>query len=326
MAIQLHRVAKIEGSEGIVIAQVPQPDAQVSPDSNVVITLGVPKLSLSASADNPRTDEQVKFSLAFDPPLPPDTHKVEYHFVWDDDGQVTTTEPQTTRPFPEARTHTVTAYAVIDGRWTAGRTTIRLTSRAPDLVTDPVTMPQLSWLEINDANALLAPLQLNAKVAGPDGIVIGQSPSPGSAVAPGSVVTLTTGLPKLTLSTPAVNPAINDKVAFDLTFDPPPPTPAGVTYRIQWPDGTGETSTDQATVAHQFPSAGNYEVFATALIHGNWGVESNRVMVPSQCRLRTPLRPRNSRPATAPRWMVPSPWPHLRRRSPGYSSLSSRRR
>ena len=45
---QLHRVAKIEGSEGIVIAQVPQPDAQVSPDSNVVITLGVPKLSLSA--------------------------------------------------------------------------------------------------------------------------------------------------------------------------------------------------------------------------------------------------------------------------------------
>ncbi|HUP61924.1 MAG TPA: PASTA domain-containing protein [Thermoanaerobaculia bacterium] len=269
---RLDRSVKVDGEAGIVVAQDPPPDADVSSDPGVVIVLGVPALSLAASNPNPSTDEQVTFSITLDPP-PARPASIYYHFVWDDGSEVSTAEPQTARRFSEARTHTVAAYAVINDRWTTGRTAMRLSVAASPPAT--VTMPQLLWLERNEADALLAPLQLRANIAGQDGVVLGQSIAPGSEVAPGSVLTITLALPKLTLSTPAVNPSTNDEVAFNLTFDPPPPFPPKVTYRIQWPDGTGETVADQATVTHRFSNAGSYDFSATAVINDRWEVESN---------------------------------------------------
>lgn len=274
---RLHRLARVAGNEGVVVAQDPPPDADVPLEGVVVIVLGVPKLSLTASNLNPRTDEQVTFTLAFDPP-PASSSKVEYHFVWDDGADVTTAEPRTSRQFLEARTHSVSAYAVINGHWKTDRATMRISVAAlPPATLSPVTVPQLLWLERKEADALLAPLKLSANVAGQEGIVVAQSVLPGSTVSPGSVLTITLGLPNLTLSTAGVNPRANDEVAFNFTFDPPPPAPPRVTYRIQWPDGTGETSADQPAMTHRFSLAGNYVVSGAALINGRFPVESNPV-------------------------------------------------
>ena len=81
-----------------------------------------------------------------------------------------TGEAATTRQFPVPGAHSVTAYAVINGRWTTGRTATRVFVAQIALV----KVPQLSWLERGDADSLLAPLKLNVSVAG-DGIVLAQS-------------------------------------------------------------------------------------------------------------------------------------------------------
>jgi beta-lactam-binding protein with PASTA domain len=269
---QLHRLARVAGKEGVVIAQMPAPDADVPLEGVIAIQLGLPKLSITGSNLNPRADEQVMFTLAFNPP-PANPAKVEYHFVWDDGTpEVMTGEPSTTRQFPVPGVHGVTAYAVINGRWTTGRTVTRVVVAAIPLV----KIPQLLWLERGDADSLLAPLKLNVSVTG-DGIVLGQSLPPGSEVKPGSPLTLTLGLPKLTLSASTTTLGVNDAVTFNLAFDPPPPAPPKVTYRIPWPDGTPETSTDQPAVTHPFATAGDFTVTATALINGTRTVESNPV-------------------------------------------------
>jgi beta-lactam-binding protein with PASTA domain len=269
---QLQRPARVVGKEGIVIAQTPAPDAVVPLEGVIGIALGLPKLSITASNLNPRADEQVTFTLAFNPP-PANPAKVEYHFVWDDGApEVMSGEPSTTRQFPVPGVHGVTAYAVINGRWTTGRTVTRVVVAAIPLV----KIPQLLWLERGDADSLLAPLKLNVSVTG-DGIVLGQSLPPGSEVKPGSPLTLTLGLPKLTLSASTTTLGVNDAVTFNLAFDPAPPAPPKVTYRIPWPDGTPETSTDQPAVTHPFATAGDFTVTATASINGTRTVESNPV-------------------------------------------------
>lgn len=269
---QVHRSARVAGKEGIVIAQIPAPDAVVPLEGVVAIQLGVPKLSITASNLNPRADEGVTFTLAFNPPQA-NPAKVEYHFVWDDGApELMTGEPSTTRPFPAPGVHSVTAFAVINGRWTAGRTATRVVVAAIPLV----KIPQLLWLEKGDADSLLAPLKLNVSFAG-DGIVLGQSLPPGSEVKPGSPLTLTLGLPKPTLSASTTTAGVNDAVTFNLAFDPPPPAPPKVSYRIPWPDGSPETSTDQPSVTHPFATAGDFTVTATAVINGTRSVVSNPV-------------------------------------------------
>lgn len=314
---QLHRLARIDGEAGIVIAQDPRPDAKVSGDVTIVLTLGLPKLSISASDPNPRTDEKVTFSVSVDP-LPANGAQVGYHFVWDDGSEVFSQEPQTTRAFSEARVHTVMAYAVINDRWKTDRTAMRV-SVVPPLPPPPdplVIVPQLLWLERYQVDELLKPLQLRASIAGQDGIVLDQSIAAGSEVAPGSDITVTLGLPRLTLSTPAVNPRANEDVPFNLTFDPPPPFAPQVTYRIAWRDGTEQAPTDQANVTHRFAAAGNYLVSATALI-GNRQVESNNLGVavadpgatPTPTSTMPPPLPVDSAPATVPVSEPPPPTP-----------------
>jgi len=271
---QLDRGVKIGGRGRIVLNQDPLPDAPVSADGPIVLTVGVPKLVFT-SKPNPRVGEVVAFEVAFEPP-PVNAPAINYHFVWDDGGgDETTAEPRTTHQFKEAGLHNVTAYALLNKQMEfAERATMRI-----DVVPPPppstAKMPQLLWLERSEAETLLAPLKVSANIDGQDGIVVAQSVPAGLDVAPGSAVTLTLALPKLTLSATTLNPAANDEVAFNLTFDSPPPAPPTVAYRFQWGDGTEEPPTEKPAATHRFsPDRNDYMVSAVAVI-GNRTVESN---------------------------------------------------
>jgi hypothetical protein len=280
---QLQHPARFMGDGPLVIAQLPQPNAFVTQEDPIVLTLGVPKLVLTPSSLRTSIDQPVTFTLAFEPP-PANQPAIEYHFVWDDGGgNVPSRGPQTSHSFHEAGTHQVTAYATINDRWTTARTLARI-EVIPPLPPPPeplppppvptVKMPQLLWLERSEADAALAPLKLSASIAGQDGIVLEQSVAAGADVAPGSPVTITLALPKLTLSASTLNPAANEDVTFSLAFDPPPPpAPPKISYRFRWEPNSEEPS-DQATVTHRFSAAGQHVVSAVAVI-GNRTMESN---------------------------------------------------
>jgi beta-lactam-binding protein with PASTA domain len=281
---RLHRVAKIGGNGRLVLAQDPVPDTPMAADTPIVLTVGTPRLVFSASKLNPQVGEAVAFSIAFDPP-PANSPAIEYHFVWDDGGgDQATAAPRVTHSFKEAGAHSVTAYATLNKEQFAERAAMRIAVAPPPLPpppeplppppVPPVTMPQLLWLERSEADAALAPLKLSASIAGQDGIVLEQSVPPGADVAPGSPVTITLALPKLTLSASTLTPAANEDVTFSLAFDPPPPpAPPKISYRFRW-DPNSEEPSDQATVTHRFSASGQYVVSAVAVI-GNRTLESN---------------------------------------------------
>src|SRR5258706_16257364 len=65
---QLHRLARVAGKEGVVIAQMPAPDADLPVEGIIAVALGLPKLSITASNLNPRAHERVTPALSFSPP------------------------------------------------------------------------------------------------------------------------------------------------------------------------------------------------------------------------------------------------------------------
>jgi hypothetical protein len=153
-------------------------------------------------------------------------------------------------------------------------------------------VPQLIWMNRDQASALLGRLHLGVKISGPeDQIVAGQDPAAGTVVKWGTDVTLTMAKPVLTLA--IVNPSsvqINQDVSFAATLEPPlpqaappvldraGPSPLTARYLYQWDDNTGAGWLDQADQSHRFTTARTYKVVAAAMV-GDLRVLSNAVAV-----------------------------------------------
>lgn len=122
---QLDRNPTLVG-EGIVLVQDPAPGT-VAP-KQITLTLGWPKVVLTAPTNRLMVNDSMIFTVALDPPPPPKIQNVEYHLVFDNEDVVAA---QATHRFTEARTYNVSAYAVIPGVLTTPRTTIAITAEAP---------------------------------------------------------------------------------------------------------------------------------------------------------------------------------------------------
>ncbi len=122
---QLDRNPTLVG-EGIVLVQDPAPGT-VAP-KQITLTLGWPKVVLTAPTNRLMVNDSMVFTVALDPPPPPKIQNVEYHLVFDNEDVVAA---QATHRFTEARTYNVSAYVVIPGVLTTPRTTIAITAEAP---------------------------------------------------------------------------------------------------------------------------------------------------------------------------------------------------
>src|SRR5687768_5409616 len=101
------------------------------------------------------------------------------------------------------------------------------------------TVPDLKWLRLDQARALLERLRLGASVSGPEEqFVMDQDPAPGTEVKAGTVVTIAMGQPELRLLASATTAEIDQELKFELVFVPPMPEdrrhPAR--YLFEWDD------------------------------------------------------------------------------------------
>jgi PASTA domain-containing protein/PKD domain-containing protein len=127
---RLHNKPNVQG-EGIVVAQDPPPGGDVTPRTRISLTLGLPALKLSASTATPNLNDDVTFTLTFDPP-PPSPQRIAYHFLWGDGSADTPVADATaTHRFPEAGQYNVGSYAVIHDRWTVKGSGMALLPVAP---------------------------------------------------------------------------------------------------------------------------------------------------------------------------------------------------
>lgn len=141
----VHRVAQPVGDpQELVIAQNPDPGLDMSPNTPLTITLGRPKLSLIAPLAA-KTNEPVKVVFTFAPPPP--SLPIEYHVAWGEGPEETVTTPSAKHVFAKERTYSVSAYAVIAGRWKADPGSATIAVAAPPVtVTETTQTSQRSRL------------------------------------------------------------------------------------------------------------------------------------------------------------------------------------
>jgi beta-lactam-binding protein with PASTA domain len=262
------RGAKAAGdSRELVIAQSPEPGADVLPKAPLTITLGKPTLQLTVSNPAPKANEDVEIKLAFDPLPPPSHPPIEYHYAWGDDKQDTLATPVATHSFTEGRRYVVTAYAVIGGRWQTEPVSTSISVTPPP----PRKMPDVRWLDSQTAQAKIQ--EAVGRVATPSGnsqdVVLAQNPAPGDDVDPNTAMTLTLGRPTLRLSLSNAAPKPNDTVSLALSVDPPAPSGSTIRYDVVWGDGQKESLTS-SSVDHAFANAGAFKVTADAVVGGRW--------------------------------------------------------
>jgi PKD domain/PASTA domain len=107
---RLHLVPEFFDEGPIVIGQDPAPGEVVDPNATVAVTLGVPKLTLTASNASPLTDDEVKFTAALDPPSP----EASYAFAWGDGSEdPRSVSPEATHRYSAAGTYEASVRAFI---------------------------------------------------------------------------------------------------------------------------------------------------------------------------------------------------------------------
>jgi beta-lactam-binding protein with PASTA domain len=261
-------VAKPAGDlRELLIAQSPEPGADVVPKTPLTITFGKPTLQLTVSNSAPKANEDVEIKLVFDPLPPPSHPAIEYHYAWGDDRQETLATPVATHSFTEGRQYVVSAYAVIGGRWQTDPVSASISVTPPP----PRKMPDVRWLDSQTAQAKIQ--EAVGRGATPSGnsqdAVLAQNPAPGGDVDSNTAMTLTLGRPKLRLSLSNAAPKTNDTVSLGLSVDPPPPSGSTIRYDVVWGDGQKESLTS-SPASHAFAGAGAFKVTADAVVGGRW--------------------------------------------------------
>lgn len=155
-------------------------------------------------------------------------------------------------------------------------------------VVNPI-VPELSWLRLDQAKALLERLHLNWSSDGKGPFVVKQDLPAGRPVKPGTVVTVTVGQPSLLLEVDNANPPGQD-ATFTLTLQPPIPMtrnlpselealapPPQVRYLFRWSDNSDGGPVEQPVAGHHF-EAGTYVVSGRALVE-KYPLTSNSVQV-----------------------------------------------
>ena len=108
----LHHLPEFTGDGPIVVAQDPPPGADVGPDTKILLTLGVPQLSVTASTVTPAVDEDVVFQVAAEP----SSGDIVYSFAWNDgSAESETSVPRATHRFSKAGTYEVVVRARVFG-------------------------------------------------------------------------------------------------------------------------------------------------------------------------------------------------------------------
>jgi hypothetical protein len=139
------------------------------------------------------------------------------------------------------------------------------------------SVPPLLWLQRNQAAALLKDAHLRANMIGPENaVVIAQDPPAGKGVLWGTVVTVTLGQPRLSLSVNNPTAQINEDLTFTLALEPP--FRSHLRFLFQWGDNTPAEWVEKPAAGHRFAAAGTYQVSAVAQV-GQFQVPSNAVTV-----------------------------------------------
>ncbi|HEY6967871.1 MAG TPA: PASTA domain-containing protein [Candidatus Angelobacter sp.] len=151
------------------------------------------------------------------------------------------------------------------------------------------TVPELYWQDERTAIGRLEESHLRAMVPPQTetGIVISQTPAPGTQVKIGTAVSITIGEPQLVLKASAPSVKINQNVEFTATLEPPLPSSLTTAresvrpqarYTFNWDDNTqtGPTASDNSP--HSYSAARAYNVSAKVQI-GNFSLASNVVTV-----------------------------------------------
>ena len=151
-------------------------------------------------------------------------------------------------------------------------------------------VPELYWLAASSAEDLLKRYGLIPdSPSGEGGLVMSQSPAPGTRVPAGTHVRIGVGTPQLVLSVNNSSATVNQQLTFSLALDPALPRPAVGTvmalaaspvqprYSFDWGDG-GNSSSQVPAVIHGYGKAGKFHVSAVTVV-GPYKVSSNQVTI-----------------------------------------------